>query len=128
MAENKQTEDGKQATRKTAPAITVSETLSKKNPIDQLIADNPGESFVYVPGGSSDEALAKRGLELVTSGGAPVKSKARLVARCVDDSHERKVTAAHDEATEMISGVDGLEATSKTSVKKAPKKKLPKKK
>ena len=116
-----------QGTRKKEPNIIVAETLGKQ-PIDQLLVDNPNDSFVRVPIGSSQEALAKNGLEQVMEGGKPLVRKGYAVARCVTDHHEKEVKERHEEAADMVSDVRDLELSDKTSYKKTPKKSRAKKK
>jgi len=122
MAETKQTVDKKQDTRKTAPNIVVAENYGKR-PIDQLLADNPGEAFVRVPEGSSEQALANRGLEPVKVGGQVLTRKGYVVARCIDETHEREIEEQHEEAEDTISAVRDLELSDMTAFKKAPKNK-----
>ena len=118
MAE-KQTVDRQQDNRKQAPNIKVAENYGKR-PIDQLMADNPKESFVRVPVNSSRESLASRGLEPVISGGKAVEKSGYAVARRVDDTTKNEMKAEYEEATEQVSAVRKLDVSDKQSFNKKP--------
>ena len=108
-------------TRKTEPNIKVAEALGRK-PIDQLLADNPDDSFVRVPLGSSKATLAERGLEIVEqSDGTAITRKGYQVARKVTSKIDDEIQADHDLQEEMMESVRDVEKSKdKTSVKKTP--------
>lgn len=106
--------------KKTAPKVAVNSSPVKSRTIDDLFSEFPGQQFMYAPIGTSPEALAEEGLEVVVKSGVQMVHKNRLICRCIGSVQANKMRTEYTESTNSISHIREIESEDKQSHEKKP--------